>query len=515
MAGSQTTAGLPAGLDVIDFMASVLAKTKEADYGAKVITGDEVFFHDDARIGLPKNMTYAKAKKVLTRLEEEAETLTHFSRDFRYRPDDGAYAALQCIKNRWGMALGKVQYSFFGVTPAEKRTINIGVGQTMQVPWGLLEVPIFEGLELYLDQTRDRDYGVIFRIHGQGPRKYQEEVEGFVDDVAEYLEQHSIYRGQAIIGSDNPEFLDLSTFDPDKIVFADDVTATLSGTLMAPIKYTDSFRREGLSLKRAMLLEGPYGTGKTSIGQMVAQVAVANGWTFISARPGRDKVEDVLRTARLYQPAVVFVEDIDNQSNSAEDDQVTQLLDAFDGITSKGGELQIVMTTNHVERIHKGMLRPGRLDAVVHIGALDRNGIERLVRVLVPASKLADDVDFDECFKVMHDYLPAFVKEVTTRAVTFAIDRLDGARTYVLTTEDIVNAAVSLKPQLDALNDAGEGKRKPTLDTAMSGVVKSAVKALATATEHGEGYSQVIEVVDGEDVETGTPVAVRTTALDG
>ena len=504
---SNTDTKQAPSLDVADILASVIAQTKAADFGAKVITGDEVEFHDGVKIGLPRGMTYTKAKKVLTRLEEEAETATHFSRDFRYRPDDGAYAALQCIKNRWGMALGKVQYSFFGVTPAEKRTINIGVNQTMQVPWGLLEVPIFEGLELYLAETRDRDYGVIFRIHGMGPRKYQDEIEGFFDDVETYLREHSIYRGQAIVGSDNPEFLDLSTFDPGKIVFSDDVTATLSGTLMAPIKYTDAFRRENLSLKRAMLLEGPYGTGKTSIGQWVAQVAVANGWTFISAKPGRDKVEDVLRTARLYQPAVVFVEDIDNQSNSAEDDQVTRLLEAFDGITSKGGELQIVMTTNHIERIHKGMLRPGRLDAVVHIGALDRNGIERLVRVLVPVSKLADDVDFDACYAVMQGYLPAFVKEVTTRAVTFAIDRLNGDRNYTIGTEDIVNAAVSLKPQLDALNGAGEGTAKPSVDSALRGIVKESVKALATSDEHREGYSAIIEVDDeGKNVDTGTTV---------
>lgn len=103
----------------------------------------------------------------------------------------------------------------------------------------------------------------------------------------------------------------------------------------------------------------------------------------------------MLRTARLYQPAVVFIEDIDYRANNGESDAVTELLEAFDGITSKGGELQIVMTTNHLDRIHKGMLRPGRLDAVVHIGALDRNGVERLCRVVIDESHLDKEVDFD------------------------------------------------------------------------------------------------------------------------
>jgi len=500
MSDTDTTAS--ANLSIEAILAGVIAETQRKDFGAKVITGDEVEFHDGPKIGLPRNMTYGKAKKVLTRLEEEAETPTHFSQDFRYRPDDGAYAALQVIKARWGMALGKVQHTFFGTIPAEKRTINIGVGQTMQVPWGLLEIPVFEGLELYLAEHRDRDYGSIFRIHGKGPRKYQDEMQAFFDDVEEYLRTNSIYRGRAIVGSDDPEFLNLDTFDAGKIIFSDEVTATLAGTLFAPIRYSDAMRREGISLKRALLLEGPYGTGKTSIGQMTAQIAVANGWTFISAKPGRDKVEDVLRTARLYQPAVVFIEDIDVESSNGDSDAVTKLLEAFDGITSKGGELQVVMTTNHLDRIHKGMLRPGRLDAVVHIGELDRNGIERLVRVIVGEDKLDPATDFDKVGDAMKGFLPAFVKESITRAVTFAIDRLDGDRNYTISDSDLCGAAHSLRPQLDALNGAGEGVRRPTIDSALSNVVKDAVKQLSTADEHGDGYSEVKEFdAEGNEVE--------------
>lgn len=500
MANEETinVAAAPAGFDAL--LAGIIAETQRKDFGARVITGDEVEFHDGVKIGLPKGMTYVKAKKILTRLEQEAETLTEFSQVFRYRPDDGAYAALQCVKNRWGMALGKVQETFFGTRPAEKRTINIGVGQTMQVPWGLLEIPVFEGLELYLAEYRDRDYGVIFKIYGQGPRKYQDEIQGFFDDVEDYLRTNSIYRGQAIVGSDSPEFLDLNAFDSTKVVFSDEVTATLNGTLFAPIRFTDAMRREGVPLKRALLLEGPFGTGKTSIGQMTAQVAVANGWTFISAKPGRDKVEDVLRTARLYQPAVVFIEDIDGEASVGDSDQVTKLLEAFDGITSKGGELQVVMTTNHLERIHKGMLRPGRLDAVVHIGALDRNGVERLVRVVVDESRLDKDVDFDKVWDSMEGFLPAFVKESITRAVTFAIDRLEGGREYTISTEDLVHAANSLRPQLDALNGAGEGQRRPALETALAGVVKGAVKDLSTTNIEGGRPARIVERDQNGDI---------------
>jgi ATP-dependent 26S proteasome regulatory subunit len=186
----------------------------------------------------------------------------------------------------------------------------------------------------------------------------------------------------------------------------------------------------------------------------------------------------VLRTARLNQPAVVFVEDIDNESSTGEQDEVTKLLEAFDGITAKGGELMVVMTTNHISRIHRGMLRPGRLDAVVEIAGLDRDGIEKLVRVVVGDNRLAADTDFDQVAEAMDGFYPAFVRESITRAVTFAIDRNEGSREYVIGTLDLVGAAHSLRPQLDILHEAGEGTKKPTLEVALAAAVRSGVLGL-------------------------------------
>lgn len=475
MSDSNTTQEVS---DLGQFAALIKAATAQG----KPITGDEVEFHNGPKISLPKSMTYGKAYEVLKRLEKEAEQPTEFKRIFRYRPDDGAYATFMSIKARWGMLLGKTIETFFGDIPPEIRTIAIGVGQTMQVPFGNIQIPHMPGLTIYIGETKDRDYGSIFGLIANGPRKYKEEIEALFDDVEKFLQSNSIYRGHAISGANDPQFLDLSNFNKDQIVFSDEVNRDLEGNLWAPLRHTKTMRDEGISLKRATLLYGPYGTGKTSIGQRTAQIATENGWTFFSARPGRDKSEDVLRTARLYQPAVVFIEDIDTESSSSNADDVTKLLEAFDGITSKGGEIVVAMTTNHVDRIHKGMLRPGRLDAIIEIAALDRPGVERLVKVVVPSEKLSDDVDYDVVYKAVEGYLPAFIRETLTRAVTYAISRLGGDSRYVINTEDIVGAAHSLRPQYDMLNGAGEGKVAPTLDTALSSVVRSAARSAMDTT---------------------------------
>ena len=457
-----------------------------------LISGDEVEFHDNGpKIILPRGMTYGKAFKILERLQAEAETMTDFRKVFRYRPDDGANAAFHVMKARWGMALGKITETFFGIRPAENRTINIGYNQTLTVPWGRLEVPTLPGLNVYLTEFEDPEWGTIFAIIGQGPKMYKEEMDGLFGDVQEYLQSHSIYRGQAIIGSTKPEFLNVD-IDRSKIVFSDEVEAMLEGTLWAPIRYAEAMRRENIPLKRALLLHGPYGTGKSSAGLLTAQVAVENGWTFLSARPGRDKIEDVLRTARLYEPSVVFVEDIDNQSNDGEDMAVTRLLDAFDGITSKGGELQIVLTTNHLDRIHKGMLRPGRLDAIVEIAGLDRHGIERLIKAVVAEGKLDPKTDYDEVYQAMDGFLPAFVRETINRAISFSVARLKGDGNYVISTSDLVYAAHSLLPQLAALEDAGEGNKVPTLDKALVTAVTEVVKGFSTYSPDYEQHYPLV-----------------------
>jgi transitional endoplasmic reticulum ATPase len=462
----------------------------------QVITGEEVEFHEGKKISLPKGMTYKRAFSILQRLQEEAETPTQFDRTFLYRPDDGAHATYHCMRARWGMALGKITETFFGTRPAESRTIPIAYGKTMQVPWGRVEVPHLEGLEFFILEDDHKEYGKVFKLYARGPKKHKAEVEALFDDVQEFLQTKSIYRGQALIGSDTLEFLNLD-IDLSKIIFSDKVMEELGGMLWSSLRYSEAMRAEGLSLKRAVLLHGPYGTGKTSTGLITAKEAVEAGWTFLSAKPGKDKVENVLRTARLYEPAVVFVEDIDNQTSNGEADAVSRLLDAFDGITSKGGELMIVLTTNHLDRIHKGMLRPGRLDAIVEIAGLDRGGCERLIRAVVPDGKLSEDVNYDEVYKSMDGFLPAFVRETINRAVTFAVARTQGRGSYIIDTADLVHAAESLHPQLAALTDAGEGVKRPTLDKSLENLVLNSLAQTKTFDGHTDEYYAV--EVDGHE----------------
>ncbi|DAZ90381.1 AAA family ATPase [Mycobacteroides abscessus] len=453
----------------------------------EIITGDEVTFHDKTDIVLPRNITYGRAKDILQRMQDEAETMMEKKRTYQFRPFDGAVAAQRVMKRMFGITIGMpTPGGFFSPPePPETRTVQISATETLEVPWGRVYVPsLGDGGVIMVSGTRDREHGMIAYISVITAKKNSPKAVEFLDAIGQELKTNSIYRGQAIVGTEEPEFLNLSSVKPEEIVFSDEVMSTLEGTLWSVIRHREVLKSEGVRIKRALLLEGPYGTGKTSAGQLTALEAVASGWTFIASRPG-DNINEVLKTAKLYQPAVVFIEDVDNQASTGDSDEVSKLLESFDGVTSKGSELALLMTTNHFERIHKGMLRPGRIDAVVEVAALDRNGTERLVRAVVAPNRLADDVDYDKVYEAMTinvngeavGFYPAFVREALERAKTYAIGRLGGGVDYKLDTSDLVGAAISLHNQLRAQYEADEGETGFSIDDQIQDVIRETLNS--------------------------------------
>lgn len=466
--------GGPAGMIMVAIPSSGMG-------GTPVQADGKVDFHSGSKIVLPDGMSFETAMAVLQRNKDDAETPAVWDFKYNYRPDDGGYAAMRVLERLYGSAFGEsmvVDGGMFGggeqEVPSQTRKVAISLTDNVEIPWGLVTVPSKPGLELiFCDRHPHPDYGKVFELHIKGPKKYKDEAARINLAIEEELASNSIYRGKALTGAKELKFFDLSAVDPAQIVFADDVQRDLSAKLWSILRYSDVVRGEGVSLKRTVLLYGPYGTGKTSAGLLTGQIAVAHGWTVIFAKTG-DSIEDVLKTARLYKRCVVFYEDVDRDGKT-DDDGLSELLDAFDGATAKGTELVTVLTTNREKDVPQGMLRPGRLDTCIRIGELDRNGCERLARAIIPSHKLASDVDFGLVYAAMDGYTPAFVREAVDSAKLYAITRLDGSSDYVITTDDLVAAAESLRTQFEAYMSAEEGEHVPQIELALAELVKRAL----------------------------------------
>lgn len=446
--------------------------------------GEDGLVFEGSKFVLPATMRgkIGSAIKYLRDYEEQQENLFNFNRVFTYRPWDGAAAFQRAMRRVFGSSgVGVTIQTFFGEIPPEFRSINIDHDKELSVPWRRVGFSPLEA-EFDLGMTRHDEFGIVFALSVKAPRKHRTRIEAFFQIVEEELKTNSIYRGKAFTGGAEPQFLDVSKVDPSQVIYTEDVMVQLDTNVWSALRYSDTMRRNDIDLKRAVLVEGPYGTGKTLAGMLTARQAIENGWTFILARPGRDDLMEVLQTAQLYAPAVVWYEDIDTVAQGQDDMQISRLLDVLDGITNKGTEVIAGFTTNHASKIQKGVLRPGRLDAVITIGGLDRDGFERLVRAVVPVNQLASDVNFDDVAKAFEGYLPAFAKEAIARAMRYSISRNHG-NLGMITTLDLVHAADGLRPQLKLMEDAVEGVRKTSIEASFGNLVAGEVRRAIDATQ--------------------------------
>jgi len=472
----------------------------DATYAALVALGGRrltdqsaVAYHDGTQIHLPSTpvrMTEAEGAKILAAAAKNLEMEHNFNRTFRFRPWDGANALQLALKKVFGTTgEGAATMTMFGPQPPEYIQVEVDVDVEIAVPWGKIDFPILNA-QIYVGETYDKRFGNLFQLSVIAPKKHQAAIEGLFIAVEMELKQNSIYKGKAFVGVDKPQFLNPFKVDREKVVYADDVFTRLENSVWGPIRTADMQRAENLALNSKVVLHGPYGTGKTLALTITAQEAVREGWTFIQCHTGKDKLESVMQTAQLYAPCVVGIEDIDVLASAGDEKEVSKLLELFDGIGSKGSEIMVVMTSNQAAELHKGMLRAGRVDATIEIGALDEAGVERLIRVSIPDGKLDENIEWARVHKAMEGYEPAFIKETFVSAQRAAVVRTD-SRQYLLTTEDFEAAALLLRPQHDLHGNAKTKPAEPTLDQLFRVTIADVVQNHRSARELN---GQLVEV---------------------
>jgi AAA+ superfamily predicted ATPase len=457
-----------------------------ATLGDRKVRKEDSLRYEGTSFVLPESYrgNISGARRFLKEFEENQLAKIDLVRVFAYRPYDVAHAVHQALVKVFGYS-GKgiaIKQMFGDIEPA-MIDVATGIDQRVQVPWNRVAFTPLDGhLDISYQKTPN---GLVGQITINAPRGLRQVVEGFFEVVETELRENSIYRGKAIVQTpeDNIDFLDLSKVKREDVVYNAEVMSHLEANLWIVLRNLEDLRNAGQPIKRAVLLEGPYGTGKTLAAYLTAQEAVANGVTFIFAKPGAD-LNQAMHTAQLYAPAVVFFEDIDTL-DSNDPEEVSNLLDTFDGIGGKGKEVIAVLTTNNRDKIHKGLLRPGRLDALVHIAELDLEGVQRLIEVSLrdSAVKLIG-IDYRAVFEACQGYLPAFVGEVATRAFRYAMVRQNGMPEEI-TTEDLVKAAHGLRPQFDLMTGAHEIQEPPTLEKALHNTVAGVLEK--TVIKDGDG----------------------------
>jgi transitional endoplasmic reticulum ATPase len=414
----------------------------------------------------------------LNRKKADEETEVVFTSEIKgYFPLDAAVAFSKALAAIYDWVDGVPVPGMFGDMPPTMLHIQTGIdanGKEMfvDVPWGRFKIPGVTGF-LQLSMSWGQEPCLV--VQGKTKRKYIPSFDRIADKTKEMLFTDSIYRGKSVTidwewkrqGMDfdpmahAPKYLDLSKAHEENLIFSASVAQSLQLGLFTPIEHSEACRAAQVPLKRGVLLEGPYGTGKTLTALVTASKANRNGWTFIYLKSIYD-LEEGLKFASMYEPAVIFVEDVD-KALGGRSVESNGILNQLDGINTKHDEVITVFSTNFVEKLDKAFLRPGRLDTVVSVRPPDAEAASRLVKQY-SRGLLAFDADFDAIGRTLAGQIPAVIREVVERAKIAAIDRLQGESINgEITEEDIMASMAMMEQHLKLCNAVAVVKAPDTI----------------------------------------------------
>lgn len=423
-----------------------------------------------SKIVLPEGMSLDDGMEWLRRKKIEEDRDVAINEEVNAFPLDGAYALARAISRKYGFTGLVPTPSFFGPRPPVMIGVPVSTTENVQVPWGRMEIP---GIRGYIQTgVTVKDDKAIFIIGGVVRQKYKAEIAELARLTRELVANESIYRGKAIrvkfpnVNDENfdpvtnaPKFLDFSNAKTNELVFSEDVKTKINDSVFVPIEKTQQCREFKIPLKRGILLEGPYGTGKTLTAYVTAKKAVDNQWTFIYLE-SVSQLRQAIFFAQQYGKSVIFAEDIDTVLKGNRSDEMNGILNTIDGVDTKTSEIIVVLTTNHIENINPAMLRPGRLDAVITVSPPDSKAVERLIR-LYARGLLSADEKIDTVCDQLNGKIPAIVREVVERSKLSALSHLKEGEQMRITEIDLMHAARSMLNQMELTNPKNKEPENP------------------------------------------------------
>lgn len=157
----------------------------------------------------------------------------------------------------------------------------------------------------------------------------------------------------------------------EQLILPDGLLDEIERQVFGIAEHRDRLRRGGHHLKRGLLLHGPPGTGKTHTVRYL--LGKAKDHTVIVLTGGALRfIRQACALARLLQPAIVVLEDVDLVAKHRDYDEggnpvLFDVLNQLDGI-SDDADIVFVLTTNRADLLEPALAaRPGRVDLAVEI----------------------------------------------------------------------------------------------------------------------------------------------------
>ena len=146
-----------------------------------------------------------------------------------------------------------------------------------------------------------------------------------------------------------------------------------------------------------------------------------------------EAVRALFRKARRVAPSIIFFDEIDalgserggvGGGSKVGDRVLAQMLTEMDGVEDGMGQVTILAATNRPDMIDKALMRPGRLDIIVHVPLPDNRTRHEILKVHTKGKPLAADVKLDELTGLTEGYSGAEIAAVCNEAAMKALEDL-------------------------------------------------------------------------------------------
>ena len=332
---------------------------------------------------------------------------------------------------------------------------------------------------------------------------------------------------------------------PDKKVTFDDVAGAdeekaelqeVVDFLRNPAKYTAI----GARIPHGMLLVGPPGTGKTLLARATAgeagvQFLSISGSDFVEmyVGVGASRVRDLFAQAKKVAPAIIFIDEIDavgrkrgsglGGGHDEKEQTLNQLLVEMDGFARTEGVI-VLAATNRPDILDPALLRPGRFDRQIYVGAPDAKGRAEILKVHTKDKRLDSSVNLNTLALATSGFTGADLSNLVNEAAILAARNnrpvismadLDEAMMKVVAGPEKRSRVRLQKDQrLTAIHEAGHAVamyRLPTHDPVRQitviprgqalGLTWSSPREDSTHLTRNEMYEQIVALLGGRVAE--------------
>jgi hypothetical protein len=344
---------------------------------------------------------------------------------------DGLRAFKNVIEEKFGWLKGRPTWRG---NPSEISIVTgflNGVQQSESAFYGPCSFPAFENAEGEVSVTGSGE--AFCKIKGK--KKFSLAINVFFNEVRQYLANNSIYRNKPVVvtqsGWGTPELTITELKSNPKIVLNENERLVVNNLILGQLQDPG---------KRVYLFTGDYGNGKSETAMNIAVDAIKQGVSFFYLKNTK-MFSKLLTFAKKYEPAIVFVEDIDEiAAGEQRDAEMNQILNTLDGVETKGRNLTVLFTTNHEKRINPALRRPGRIDLIVKFSNPDRRSKELIYKSYVDHMPGSDLIDYHAVVDKTPEVQAAVVAEIAKRSVKIA-----ETKGGTITTDIILSSIVSME----------------------------------------------------------------------